>query len=78
VRNRPDFLTCRWRATYGWKALNEGYNFVLDFIAIRDLHMKLWALKVAGILIGRIPGLSFGSCGTKCHLDVALVERRKE
>jgi hypothetical protein len=27
VRNRPNFLVCRWRATYCWKALDEGYNF---------------------------------------------------
>jgi hypothetical protein len=27
VENRPDSLMCRWRATYRWKALNEGYNF---------------------------------------------------
>jgi hypothetical protein len=27
VRNQPDFLVCRWHATYHWKALNEGYNF---------------------------------------------------
>jgi len=27
VKNQPDFLACRWRATYRWKALNMGYNF---------------------------------------------------
>jgi hypothetical protein len=27
VMNHRDFLTCRWRATYHWKAFNEGYNF---------------------------------------------------
>jgi hypothetical protein len=27
VENRPDFLTCRWSATYHWKSLNKGYNF---------------------------------------------------
>ncbi len=26
VNNRPDFLSCRWCATYCWKSLNEGYN----------------------------------------------------
>jgi hypothetical protein len=30
VKNRPNFLRCRWRATYRWKALDEVYNFVLD------------------------------------------------
>jgi hypothetical protein len=41
---------CRWRATYRWKALDEGYNFALDFISIGGLHAKLWAPKVAGVL----------------------------
>jgi hypothetical protein len=27
VGNHPDFLACKWHATYRWKALNEGYNF---------------------------------------------------
>jgi len=40
VENRPDFLVCRWRATYHWKALNEGYNFISDLILIRRLHTK--------------------------------------
>jgi hypothetical protein len=30
VDNCHDLLVCKWRATYHWKALNEGYNFVLD------------------------------------------------
>ncbi len=33
--------------------------------------------KVAGISSLRILGLPLGSPGTKCHLDVALVERHK-
>jgi hypothetical protein len=27
VKNRPDFLTFRWSATYRWKALDKDYNF---------------------------------------------------
>ncbi len=75
VRNWPDFLAWRWRATYNWKALDEGYNFALDLISIRGLHTKLWgskAVKVPTLGISRLP---FGSPGTKCHLDVSLVER---
>jgi hypothetical protein len=49
VRNRPDFLLFKWRATYHWKALDEGYNFALNFISIRGLIAKLWAPKVAGV-----------------------------
>jgi len=41
VKNRPDFLLCRWHATYCWKVLDKGYNFVLDLISIRGLHTKL-------------------------------------
>jgi len=41
----------RWRATYCWKNLDEGYNFTLDFTSIRGLHIMLWASKVAGVPI---------------------------
>jgi hypothetical protein len=75
VKNRPDSLAFRWRATYRWKALDEGYNFTLDLISIRGLDAKLWAPKVAGVPTLLISGLPFGSPGTKCHLDVGLVER---
>jgi hypothetical protein len=62
--------------TYHWKALDEGYNFALDLISIKGLHAKLWAPKVVGVLAVGISGLSLGSPGTKCHLDVGLVERQ--
>jgi hypothetical protein len=32
---------CKWSATYFWKALDEGYNFALNTISIRGLHIKL-------------------------------------
>jgi len=73
----PKFLVCRWRAIYCWKALDEGYNFVLNLISIRGLHAKLWAPKVAKIPTLVISGLSLGSHGTKCHLDVGLMKRHK-
>ncbi len=50
VRNRPDFFACRWCAKYCWKALNDGYNFVLNFTSIKGLHTKLWAPKVTWVL----------------------------
>jgi len=37
VGNRFNFLACRWRATYHWKVLNEGYNFASDLTSIRGL-----------------------------------------
>ncbi len=72
VRNQLDFLACRRRATYSWKALDKGYNFSLDLITIEGLHAKLCAPKVVGVLTLRISRLP---SGTKSHLDVAPVER---
>jgi hypothetical protein len=78
VRNRPNFLVCRRHVTYRWKALDESYNFALDLIAIGGLHTKLWGPKVAIIQVVGILGLPLGSPRTKCHLDVAPVERRRK
>jgi len=75
VGNQPDFLACKWRATYRWKDLNKGYNFVLNFISIGRLHTKLWGPKVVEVPTLAISGLSLGSPRTKSHLDVGLVER---
>jgi hypothetical protein len=75
IGNRLDFLACRWRATYHWKALDEGYNFALDLILIGGLKKKLWAPKITEIPSLRISGLPLGSPETKSHLDVAPVER---
>jgi hypothetical protein len=75
VKNQPDFLACKWHATYRWKALNEGYNFASNLISIEGFHTKLWGSKVAGVLILAISGLPLGSLGTKSHLDVGLMER---
>jgi hypothetical protein len=61
VKNRPDLLGFRSRATYRWKALDEGYNFALDRTAIRGLQKKLCALKVPGVLVDGISGLPRGS-----------------
>jgi hypothetical protein len=72
--NRPNSLPCRWRATYRWKDLNQGYNFVFDLIAIKGLNAKLWPPKVIRVPVVAISRLPLGSPGTKCHLDVPLVE----
>jgi hypothetical protein len=45
VENRPDFHACRWRATYCWKALNEGYNFASDLISIKVCMQSYGAPK---------------------------------
>jgi hypothetical protein len=62
--------------TYCWKVLDKNYNFGFDLIVIEGLHTKLWAPKVTKVLGARIP--RSGSLGTKCHLDVGLMERHKE
>jgi hypothetical protein len=73
VKNHPNFLACRWHATYRWKTINEGYNFFLDLISIGVLHAKLWALKNTRVLTLRILGLPSGSPETKWHLGVGPV-----
>jgi len=77
VKNRPDFLVCRWHTTYRWKALKECYNFSLDLILIKGLHTKLWAPKVTEVPILGISRLPLGSPGTKWHLGVSPVARHK-
>jgi len=75
VGNLSNFLACRWRATYRWKALNKGYNFALDLISIKDFHTKLWAPKVVGVPTLEISGLPLGSPKTKWHLGAGPVAR---
>jgi hypothetical protein len=50
-RDSPWIPSCRWRATYHWKALDKGYNLALDLTLIRGLHIMLWAFEVAGVPI---------------------------
>ncbi len=57
--------------------MDEGYNFALDLISIKGMHTKLLGPKVARVPTLGISGLPFVSIGTKCHLDVGLVERHK-
>jgi hypothetical protein len=77
VRNHPNFLSCRWHATYCCKVLEKGYNFASDLISIRGFHAKLCAPKVAGVPIVGILGLSLGSPETKWHLGAGPVARHK-
>ncbi len=63
--------------TCHWKALDEGYNFCLDFILIEGLHKKLQFRKVEIFLTLSISGLSFGNPEIKRHLDEGAVERCK-
>jgi hypothetical protein len=45
VKNHPDLLAFRWRATYHWKALDNGYNFALDLISIKEISQKNMGLQ---------------------------------
>ncbi len=74
VGSQPNLLACKCCATYCLKVLDEDYNFASDFISIRGLHTKLWGPKVAEVPTLGISRLPFGSFGTKCYLDVGLVE----
>ncbi len=78
IGNRPNFLACRWCATYCWKALEEGYNFAWDLTLVGGLHTKLWASKFSWIPISRILGLQLGSPRTKWHLGVGPVARHRK
>ncbi len=63
VGNRPNLLSCKGRATYHWKSLDESYNFTLDGTSIEGLLAKLWGSKVVGVLVGGISKLPLGSPG---------------
>jgi hypothetical protein len=52
-------------ATYLWKALDKGYNFSSDLIAIEGLHAKLCTPKVAEVPTMGISRLPLGSFGTR-------------
>jgi hypothetical protein len=69
-QDQPDLLSCKWRVTYCWKALDEGYNFALDLISIGGLIANLWHPKIVGVPTLAISGFPFGSFETKNHLDV--------
>jgi len=74
VGNQPEILSCKERATYRWKGLDETYNFASDRIAIQGLFAMLWGSKVPGVPFGAISGLSLGSPGKNSHLNVASAE----
>jgi hypothetical protein len=49
VRNHPELGVHKCCATYHWKDLDKGYNFVLYLASIKSLHNKLWASKEVGV-----------------------------
>jgi hypothetical protein len=77
VMNRPNSISCKWRATCCWKDLDEGYNFGLNLIPIGGLHKKLWTRKVAIVATLAISGLSLESPVTKSHSNATPARRCK-
>ncbi len=74
VKNHLNLLMCKWYATYHCKAIDKGYNFVLDLFLIKGLHTKLWKIpKIRTLAIFQL-----GSLETKWHLGVGLVAKHKE
>jgi hypothetical protein len=71
VRNHPYFLAFRWHVTYHWKALDKGYNFALDLISIKGVHIELWTPKFVEVLVVGISGLPLRSPRTKWHLGAS-------
>jgi len=68
VRNCLELRVCKWCPTYHWKSLNESYNFAFDLVSVGGLHKKLWASKVAGVLILGISRLLIWESKEKWHL----------
>ncbi len=56
---------CKWLATYHWKDLDKGYNFVSDLISIEGLHAKLCSLKVVKVPALAISGLPYVGLGER-------------
>jgi len=53
VGNRPLPDVQFERATWGWKDLDDGYNFGLDLVAIQLCSQELWRFKVPGVPSGQ-------------------------
>jgi hypothetical protein len=70
VKIHPDLHVCKWWFTYYWKALDQGYNFALNFALIESFHKKLWTFKMVGVLI-----LKTCESRKKWHLNVAPMEK---
>jgi hypothetical protein len=69
---------CKWRLAYHWKTLDEGYKFVSDIISIKGLHKKLWASKIAGVLISGISGFLTWESWDKMTFECRHVAKHKK
>jgi hypothetical protein len=73
VGNRPLPKIRFESATRSWKALDEGYNFASDRVAIGLCSREISASKVPRLQPGTISGLSRESPGKNSHLDATFV-----
>ncbi len=73
VKNWPELLGYKGRATYLWKAFDKSYNFASNHISIQGLFAKLCGSKVMGVPTNANLGIS----GKKSHLDVGSVANHK-
>jgi len=78
VENRPLPEVASKSATRRWKALDESYNFGLEFVPIQVWGEELRPSKVQGLQPGTDSGFQLGSPGKKSHSDVASAVRRRE
>jgi hypothetical protein len=68
---------CAGGVGHRWKALNESYNFALDFVPIQGFIKELSSCKVVEVQTLAISGLLLGSPRTKNHSDVGAARRHK-
>jgi hypothetical protein len=77
VGNRSDLLSCKQRATYRWKALDETYNFASTSPRSEVCSQSYWAPKSQECPLARFQDSHAGVPGEKSHLDVGPVERSR-
>ncbi len=77
IRNRPNFIVSRWRATYHGKFSPSATTLLQTSFQLEGLHTKLWAPKVVEIPTLGILGLPLESHRTKCQLGASPVARHK-
>jgi len=76
-RESPRFPCVQVACDIPLERYRRKFNFVSNFISIGGLHTKLWGPKVVGVSTLAISRLPLESLGTKCYLDVGLMERHK-
>jgi hypothetical protein len=55
VKNRPNLLMFKWRATYHWKTFDKGYNFASNLFSIRVFTRSYGLPKLQELGISGLP-----------------------